>query len=415
MSIARRQTVLDVAFNNIWNVEAPGYDQATAMLRTWWVDLNELDADQRAVIALAPDGDYLVLGPPGCGKTNLLLLRAKYLYKKGLHNIAVIVSTRTLQQFITSGSKGYDFPSDRVLTHTRWQMNFLHEYGVRITPPEGYNEQRTYLTDEITTLVNSRKLDAPFDAILIDEAQDYTVDELILFKRLAKRTFAVADSKQQIYSGKVSQTEIESLFPESKELKYHYRNGFRICQLADAIARQNDSYVSMADRCKYIEKGQESSVNHQRYDNLGAEIEVVLTRVTSQIVAYPDEYIGIITPKREDLELICEKIFDSDLGTLCVAQGAGETIEFTPEKPICICTVHAAKGLEFRATHVLASEKFGRFSNNRNLAFTAVTRTKTALSMYYSGTLPGFLDRALTVLDGKPDDFDLSELFSGVK
>jgi superfamily I DNA and RNA helicase len=385
------------------------------MQRTWWVNLNELDKDQQAVIALPADGNYLVLGPPGCGKTNLLLLRAKYLYKKGLHNIAIIVSTRTLQQFITSGSKAYDFPSDRVFTHTRWQMNVLQQYGVKVAPPDGYNEQRSYYTQEIESLVKVKKLTASFDAILIDEAQDYSLGELKLFKQLAKRMFAVADSKQQIYTGKVSQHDLESLLPDHKELKFHYRNGLRICELADAISGDNGSYVSMVSGSKYTEKGQESSVVHGQYDDLDAQIDEVLKKVASQIVAYPDEYIGVIAPKREDVEYIAERLFDSDLADLCVAQGAGETIEFTPTKPICICTIHAAKGLEFRATHLLAADKLKNFSHSKNLAFTAVTRTKTALAVYYSDTLPGFLDQALTLFDEEPKDFDLSELFGGVE
>src|SRR5579883_2748838 len=79
------------------------------MKRTWWVDINELDEDQKRVIALPGDGDYLLLGPAGSGKTNLLLLRGKYLYKRGEKNILVVVFTRTLQEFIVGGSREYEF------------------------------------------------------------------------------------------------------------------------------------------------------------------------------------------------------------------------------------------------------------------------------------------------------------------
>lgn len=393
------------------NVEFQGVNYT--LMRTWWVDLAELDDDQQAVITLPPDGNYLVLGPPGCGKTNLLLLRGKYLYKKGLHNIAVVVSTHTLQKFLTSGSKNYDFPSDRVLTHARWQTNLLHEYGVQIAPPDGYMESRAYLTAQIESLVASRNIKGRFDAILIDEAQDYSVDELALFKRVSKRIFAVADSKQQIYQGKATQAQMEGLLPNCTQLTFHYRNGLKICQVADAIAKDNDDYVPMVDGCKYTESGQESSVTHAQYNDLDDQIADAIKRVTSQTLAYPDEYIGIIAPKKEDMLRIADALYDSDLADLCVSQGGGESIEFTPDKPICICTIHAAKGLEFRATHILGAEKMKNFSNNKNLAFTAVTRTQTALAIYYSGTLPGFLDQALISLDGEPKDFELTDLFGG--
>ncbi len=49
------------------------------MEETWWVEEGQLDDDQRKVAELKSKGSYLIKGPPGSGKTNLLLLRAKYL------------------------------------------------------------------------------------------------------------------------------------------------------------------------------------------------------------------------------------------------------------------------------------------------------------------------------------------------
>ena len=44
---------------------------------TWWVGTGELDDDQNRIIVLPPDDNALIMGPPGSGKTNLLLLRAQ--------------------------------------------------------------------------------------------------------------------------------------------------------------------------------------------------------------------------------------------------------------------------------------------------------------------------------------------------
>lgn len=72
------------------------------MSETWWVGQDELDDDQQRVIALSESGSYFVTGPPGSGKTNLLLLRANCLYLSGLRNINVVTFTRSLKEFIAS-------------------------------------------------------------------------------------------------------------------------------------------------------------------------------------------------------------------------------------------------------------------------------------------------------------------------
>ena len=64
---------------------------------TWWIKEEQLDEDQKVFAGLGPTGNHLITGPPGCGKTNLLLLRAKYMYRAGQTNILVIVFTKTLK------------------------------------------------------------------------------------------------------------------------------------------------------------------------------------------------------------------------------------------------------------------------------------------------------------------------------
>ena len=45
------------------------------MTDTWWVKQGQLDPHQKKVFTLSISDDHLVKGPPGSGKTNLLLLR----------------------------------------------------------------------------------------------------------------------------------------------------------------------------------------------------------------------------------------------------------------------------------------------------------------------------------------------------
>src|SRR4051794_25362496 len=102
------------------------------MEASWWKDLSQLDDEQKKVISLEDGADYLVVGPPGCGKTNLLLLRASYLHMKGTTNIKVLAFGRVLKEFIVSGTAHYPFAPDKVQTFVRWAYEMLSANGIQL-------------------------------------------------------------------------------------------------------------------------------------------------------------------------------------------------------------------------------------------------------------------------------------------
>src|SRR5882724_4334926 len=138
------------------------------MKDAWWVDAKELNGEQRDVITLPPDGSYLVTGPPGCGKTNLLVLRANYLTMRARANVLILVFTRTLQEFIRTGAQQYAFPSSSVVTSRSWERSFLKEYGYDPNVQGTFDQQRTELLVRLKDMVNVKKLGHIYDAIFLD-------------------------------------------------------------------------------------------------------------------------------------------------------------------------------------------------------------------------------------------------------
>src|SRR5438445_11915500 len=100
------------------------------MNETWWVKQEQLDAGQRAVIDLPLDESHLILGPPGSGKTNLLLLRGSQLVRSGKPNLLILVFTRTLREFVATGGDHYALCVDNIKTLNSWHFDFLREHGV---------------------------------------------------------------------------------------------------------------------------------------------------------------------------------------------------------------------------------------------------------------------------------------------
>lgn len=381
------------------------------MNETWWVAKEQLVPEQLSVIELPLLGSYLVLGPPGSGKTNLLLLRANYLHLAGHPEISVIVFTRTLQEFLTSGAVQYDFPPKKIVTSMKWMGALLKSYGR--TPPKGRNfpETRKLTVEATQSLVDEKNLSELHEVILLDEAQDYSPAEIEIFSKLASHIFVVADSRQKIYKGSDPIKLITKCVDETKKLKHHFRNGTKICRLADAIAKDSKDYESMEPTSNYKESVRPSSVEHHRCVNFAEQSARILAKLDLQRKAYPDELLGICCPRMDEVEAVGAALSGTPFADVATIQKRNGHCEFTPETRICVSTIHGAKGLEFRALHLAGLQFLDSFDFNRNLALTGVTRAKTSLSLYYSSTIPAFLEKAIQGLQPPPELPEISSLF----
>jgi DNA helicase IV len=380
------------------------------MNETWWVTEDQLDDDQKKIIALKLKGSHIIIGPPGSGKTNLLLLRAKYMSLAGNPNIQVIVFTRTLQEFISLGGIEYQLPEGTVKTLIRWERDFLYQHGI-LTKFEGtFDETRLFMIEQMKSIIRKKKLKHVYKALFLDEAQDYLPAEIEIFKQLGSVIFAAVDSRQKIYSGGDCH-KLLTKDAEEHHLRYHYRLGAQICRLADNIMG-NDDADSLLNTSMYSETSKRSSVEHHYCKDLNEEAERIIDKLRVQVKAYPDEMIGVICPNNEQLAKLWELIQASDVGNQTVMQISGDRGPFDPERPICLCTIYSAKGLEFRALHVAGCDKLARWPNHLNLTYTAVTRAKTSLSLYYAAEIEGYLRQALQGLEPPPDLPEISDVFS---
>jgi len=385
------------------------------MSGTWWVDQGELDPDQRRIISLPPDDNVFVCGPPGSGKSNLLLLRANYLYLSGLKNIAIVTFTRSLREFMASGAARYDFPTSKIMTCRQWQSDFLRQYGRQVDFSGDFEEGRRVFLHEMNELVSGLNLSNVFDAILLDEAQDYIPEEIQIFHRLAERLFCVADERQKIYSGAESIDMIKNCIGEPHVLRYHYRNGINICRVADEVAKSWHGYRPLAETSNYDEKANPSTVDSIQLGTVEEQANTIISRIRTQRLAFPGQLIGIICPTRHSMQLIWDIISISEHSDTAFLLHGSVNDSFPPDKKVIVSTFHAAKGLEFRTLHLACCDelKSAFFKNNRRITFTAVTRAKTALSVYHSGDLYGYFDAALQIMRPAPTLPSLDRVFGG--
>jgi superfamily I DNA/RNA helicase len=381
----------------------------------WWVKAEQLDEDQQEVIRLPPEGNFLVVGPPGSGKTNLLLLRARFLALSGHSNVRIVVFTRLLEEFLRTGAGAYNIRPDMISTSTHLGFELLREAGRQIPDTDDFEEQRRFLVTALSELVSTGQLGKVIGTLLLDEAQDYWPAELDLFFAIADNVFVVGDSRQKLYDGADVLDSLKARAQRTCELKYHYRNGTKICRVADEIGRSNPDGRSMLATSNYNEQAYPSSVELFPPQDIEAQCAELLAKLDKQLKAYPSARLGVLCPTREALANVWSRLRDSTLGGSCVLQSAVDGyVAFGDEHRVSVSTIHGAKGLEFRCVHVPMAEHIEKFrEKKRNLAYVATTRAKTVLSVYRSSELPVFFDGALRMSEPPPTPPTINELFKG--
>ena len=368
------------------------------MAHTFWVSDQQIDNEQGiAIRGQSADASFLLRGPAGSGKTNVLLLRARWLKLKKLSDIRIVVFTSSLKIFMQEGCVQYGIEPECVVTGMQFFRDLLVEYGVNFERTGDFEGDRVLLAGKVKALIESQNVSNIYQAILVDESQDYTDTELVIFRELTSRLVLAADSRQSIY--RVTHT---AGLPEQLvggnviTLKYHYRSGLKLCTVADAILRDNVNFPSMKGECKYDEEARPSSVEMHQLSTFSDQVHAILQRLPSQLDLYPGEKIGVLFPKREQEAEFTQALENSDL----------------PEDRVWCDTLHGGKGWEFRAVHIGGCEALYKMGpTQKRLAYTGVLRGRTSAHLYFSGHVPGYLESAVAELAPPPPDPELSQLF----
>lgn len=376
----------------------------------WWARREQLDPHQVELIERLPLREtHLVLGPPGSGKTNILLRRAQFVRSQNMPNVLVLTFTRSLTEFVKTGcfdAQGREiFPQSCVTTLESWIRELYKQHSVPLPPeqPHLVTWKRTLATGAMEF---SRLPRLPrYDTLFIDEAQDLLSEEVQLLQLWSTVLFFVGDDRQKIYEHTRGLEAVRQIAPAptEKSLRFHYRLAPELCQMADRILpAQGGATLSATEHYNGPRPGRIDVIGPINRDQILAQ---VAEKLRDQIRAYADliqqgDLLGIVVARRDDRQVVFQYLEDDrelQGRSQIVRARSGSDDDHDPaisrDTPICILTVQGCKGLEFRALHWPFCEELRNYHTPEHY-YTVVTRAKTSLDLYYSSNLPQVLARA---------------------
>lgn len=192
----------------------------------------DLSKEQDLIYNLDLDGNYLVSGPPGTGKSVMALYRAQVLTFDD-REPAVLMYSKVLQQYTEQAANVVDV-AGYVTTFHKWFWNFWRTH-YRTSPPSmagsSYENDWPQIVQEFMT--KPPELGGLAD-LIVDEGQDLANDFFRISRFVAKNITVFADENQQLFENNTTLREIGTAInaKEHMELRRNYRNSAEIASVA---------------------------------------------------------------------------------------------------------------------------------------------------------------------------------------
>ena len=315
--------------------------------------IQDLSKEQEAARALCKEGQYLIVGGPGTGKSVLALIRARRHQRERDDYLFLVFNhllNRASDQLFGSGlvSRTWD-------SWFRCIFRELVGQPVPVREPNdgGYREIDWVCVEELVhALPEDEAPRQPF--LVIDEGQDMPPEFYSALVGLGfARFFVVADQNQQIKDANSSRKEIaDCLAIEATdviELRQNYRNNYPVARLARAF--YTGDRASPPPELPEPASGAAPLLYSYEQSNLGAVAQGILRLADRD----PRKLIGVIAPNNQVRERYLEALrsvevrLDNAPPTIETYHQENRAEVAFDEGGILVINARACKGLEFDA------------------------------------------------------------------
>lgn len=217
----------------------------------WVLPFSDLTPEQQDIVQLPANQHRIVTGPPGSGKTQVMLHRARHLSEEfgNTQGYQVFLYTKVLKSYIQSGLQDLNLPPDRVTTLDSWcYQKHIQEIGA--VPQMGGKPNFPVLRSNVLEYLSKSYIQR-YKFVVVDEGQDLSKTSYEILDKIAEHITVFADEQQQIYDdGATSSGIYESLgiSHSSRAFLQAYRNSSTVAKLASYFIDHDDrrhQYLAM--------------------------------------------------------------------------------------------------------------------------------------------------------------------------
>ncbi len=307
---------------------------------------------------LAENNRYYVKGPAGSGKTWLAFMQAERWSAEG-KKVAMIAYNRGLITYLDR--KNAELPEGEKVSWIGTFHAYAEKLGTTAGSPETYGETVDRYRDGLIAAASALTRDDKFDAIVVDEAQDFMpawweVIELSLHDPASGKLALFGDDQQMVFG--------ERPAPQGNYANLRLLENLRNSQ---QIAKAIDNFIERPA----IARGP------QAFD-----VEYVLVGEDEEIFDVADDQVANLTDierwEPREIALLTTKRRHDEHKSLADADRMAHWDSLWNEDSVFYCSVSGFKGLE-RSVVVLAVDGFHESVDPKDVLYVGMSRARDKL------------------------------------
>ena len=278
---------------------------------------------------------------------------------------------------------------------TAFQIYLMYRDHMTATGQGDWADQPMYLIRNPQLIDEKYK----FKHILIDEAQDLSLAQMLALMLLYKKDMTVAmDANQKIHS-KYWTTKMLGINSTTKKLTKSMRTTVQIDELAEAVRSINDNKLDDDDKTiRAIPEAVGPLPKLVHLEDQASERKYVVNLIKTYLKANPNMTIGLIAAKNAQINIYSDWLSTEKINHEIVKKDS----TFSMLKPgVKIASAYGSKGLEFNAVIIPMfiegnfpykyipddEEEYEQYMiKMRNLVYVSMTRARRILVITWSGS-----------------------------